>query len=308
VIAGLILRFVFSGKAGTPWAAMSGAFIYLTPIAVGAVTVYLAERERRRTWGYYLVAPFWATAFFVLGTLLIMIEGLICAIVIMPMFGFLGAIGGLVMGIICRLTNWPRASVYSLASAPLVAALALGGISEPDHFGWVERSRIVRAPASAVWAQIVNTEPIPHAEMQSAWAMRIGVPAPIVGRLELKGGEHVRRTQWGKGVYFDEVVTHWDEPRFLRWTYRFHPDSFPAHALDDHVLIGGHYFDLLETQYELTPTPEGTKLTTRTRYRISTHFNFYSDWVAQLVVGDLNEKGLALFARRAERASTIKKS
>ena len=30
------------------------------------------------------------------------------------------------------------------------------------------------------------------------------------------------------------------------------PDSFPPHALDDHVMLGGHYFDVDSTAYRLT--------------------------------------------------------
>jgi drug/metabolite transporter (DMT)-like permease len=71
VLVGIGLRMIFSGgvelqdsntfidKVSNGVAsAMSGFFIYFTPIAVSAVTVYLAERVRRRTWSYY----FWMGA------------------------------------------------------------------------------------------------------------------------------------------------------------------------------------------------------------------------------------------------------
>lgn len=93
-MAGVVLRLVFFGSPGNWYAAMMGSFIYLSPILVGAVTVYVAERKQRRSWAYYFWAPFMANLFFVLGTLLVMIEGLICAIVIVPLFATLGALGG----------------------------------------------------------------------------------------------------------------------------------------------------------------------------------------------------------------------
>ena len=55
----------------------------------------------------------------------------------------------------------------------------------------------------------------------------------------------------GKGIHFDQVATEWRENERVSWRYRFAADSFPAGALDDHVRIGGHYFDLGETQYSL---------------------------------------------------------
>jgi hypothetical protein len=73
---------------------MAGGFIFCAPLAVGALTVYLAERRERRSWGYYFYAPFLATMLFVAGSLLVMIEGIICAIVIVPMFAVLAGSAG----------------------------------------------------------------------------------------------------------------------------------------------------------------------------------------------------------------------
>ena len=51
VLAGLCLRFLFSGEPGGSWSAMAGSFIYFSPIIVGAVTVYIAEKIKRRKIG-----------------------------------------------------------------------------------------------------------------------------------------------------------------------------------------------------------------------------------------------------------------
>jgi drug/metabolite transporter (DMT)-like permease len=55
-VCGVLLRLAFSGPGGSPWSAMAGAFIFTAPILVGMVTVYLAERQHRRTWSYYISA------------------------------------------------------------------------------------------------------------------------------------------------------------------------------------------------------------------------------------------------------------
>jgi len=41
-ILGVSLRLMFSGRGGSPWSAMAAAFIFIAPILVGMVTVYLA--------------------------------------------------------------------------------------------------------------------------------------------------------------------------------------------------------------------------------------------------------------------------
>ncbi len=302
--AGVLLRLAFSGKAGSPWSAMAGTFIFLVPVLVGMLTVYLAERQYRRSWGYYVAAPVIAVSGFVAGTLLVMIEGLICVFVIYPLFVALGAAGGLLMGLICRLSHWPRPrdALYSLGVLPLLVALSGVDLPLPPEFGMTQRSLHIQAPPAVVWEHLLNTPAIPEARMKQAWAMRIGVPAPQASVMTATPQGWVRRAQWNKGVYFDEVIQDMEPQRRLRWTYRFHPDSFPPGALDDHVLIGGHYFDLVDTQVRLTPAGGGTDMQVQIRYRISTHFNVYAGWWARALLGNFSEEMLQVYKARSEAA------
>lgn len=301
-----VIRLLFWGAPGGPFSAMLGAFIYLAPAVCGAVTVYAAERIERRSFGYYLWAPWVATALFVVGTLLVFIEGLICAIVIIPLFALMGSLGGLLMGIICRVTHWPRQAVYSFALLPL----ALGGVEpmlpNPEQLMNTTRSVFIAAPADAVWHQLNNAHDIRPDEIGSAWAWRIGVPMPVHGVTEERPSEgpgvRVREVRWQKNVHFEEVVAEWSPPHRLRWTYRFAPDSFPPGALDDHVLIGGHYFDLRDTTYTLTPRAGGTELHINVGWRVSTRFNWYARPVGQFLLGDFSEHILGFYKARAEQA------
>jgi hypothetical protein len=299
-VAGVVLRLVFSGAPQSQWSAMAAAFIYVAPIVVGMVTVYLAERQRRRDWGYYVVAPCLACVLFVAGTMLIMIEGLICAVVIIPMFAVLGALGGLVMGAVCRATNWPRPTLYCFGALPIVLASLGSVLPAPTEFGRIERSVVIQAPSAVVWRKLHDIDDIQADEMAAAWAIRIGVPLPMSGKTRETPQGRVRESRWGKMVHFDELIQEWQPERFVRWTYRFAPDSFPRQALDDHVVIGGHYFDLIDTSYTLAAEGNATRLTTRVQYRISTQFNFYADWAAQFLLGNLLEVGLHLYKGRSE--------
>lgn len=301
-IGGILLRLAFSGPAGSSWSAMAGAFIFFAPLLVGMITVYLAERQSRRSWWYYFAASALATTLFVAGTLLILIEGLICAIVIVPMFACMGGIGGVLMGTICRLTHWPRHTLYSFAALPFVIVLVADHLPRGHQIGEIERSVLIVAPAETIWQQLNGIEQISEAEMADAWAMRIGVPMPLSGATRETAEGRVRASTWGAQVHFDELIQDWQPEQYLRWTYRFDADSFPRHALDDHVVIGGHYFDLIDTSYTLTPGTGGVLLTTKVRYRISTEFNFYADWAAQLLLGNLSEVGLRLYKSRSEAA------
>lgn len=299
-LVGILLRLVFIGVGTNPYTAMMGSFIYLAPILVGAVTVYLAERQARRTWSYYFLAPFVANILFVCGTLLIMIEGIICAILIVPLFGVLGGVSGLIMGVVCRLTNWPKQAVYGIAVLPLL----LGGFEQhlplPAKISTVERFAVIDATPENIWRHLENADAIQPSEVDRAWLYRIGVPMPQAGLTEQFSEGATRHVTMGKGIHFDQVAIAWEPNRRVKWRYRFAADSFPPHALDDHVRIGGEYFDLLDTEYSLTPRGAQTELRVRMSYRVSTRFNWYARPIAELLIGNFEEVILNFYAQRAQ--------
>ena len=298
---GVFLRLIFSGGPGRNWAPMSVAFFYFVPFAVGAVTVYVAERTRRRSWGYYIGASAGATALFVLGTLLIMIEGMICAVVIVPIFAVWGALGGLLMGIICRFTLRGTGAVYSIAALPLLLGMVPTDESDRQLIGTIERTIVVNASPEKIWHQLHHTTQIRPDEVDSAWMYKIGVPLPVAGVTHHTPAGPVRHVTMGKSIHFEQVAAAWQEHRHVRWSYRFSEDSFPAGALDDHVKIGGHYFDLLDTSYTLSPAgPQATTLNITMRYRVSTQFNWYAEPLARWLIGNFEEVALRLYAQRAE--------
>lgn len=303
ILAGILLRLVFSGKPGSPYATMMGSFIYLSPIIVGAVTVYAAEKQHRRTWDYYFRAPFAANVLYVAGTMFANLEGLICAIVIIPLFATLGAVGGLAMGAVCRVTNWPKPTLYTLWALPLLLGALETQVPLPERVRVVEHALVIAAPADRIWQEIHSARNIQPHEVGQAWLFRIGVPLPHAGVSRAEGGERVRAISMGKQVHFEQVVTDWTEQRLVRWRHRYLEDSFPAYAMDEHVVLGGHYFDVTSTAYELVPRGAATELRVRMDYRVSTPFNWYADPVATFLLRNFEEVLLEFYRARSERVS-----
>jgi hypothetical protein len=303
-LAGLLIRLVFSGRAGEAYGAMLVSFIFGAPLVVAAVTVWLAERIEPRSWAYYFFAPMLSVTLFVIGTLALYIEGWICAILILPLFAVIGGIAGLVAGAFCRFTGLPKRGLIGC----FVALPLLGGAFEPlipnAELDRIQTREIfVAAPPDTVWRQIVDVPDIRSEEVDGAWMYRIGVPTPLEVRGETRGGEHLRHVAMHRGVRFDQVAITWREPSEVVWRYQFDPGSFPAGALDDHVRIGGEYFDIRTCAFTLTPEAGGTRLTLSTSYRVSTHFNWYAGRIGDFVVGDFVESSLGLYAHRAEAAA-----
>ena len=302
---GVVMRLIFSGKPGGPYATMMSSFVLCAPLLVGAVTVYVAEMHQRRSWAYYLWVPALANVLFVLGTMAILIEGLICVVLILPLFGAIGAVGGLIMGAVCRAYGLPRRALYGIAALPLL----LGGVEQelpvPVRERTIEHARFVAAPPARVWSEIENPLDIVAGEVESAWVYRIGVPVPKAGRSERSGEGIVRHITMGSGIHFDEVAVDWQPGRHVRWSNRFTTDSFPPDTMDEHVKIGGRYLSIGDTDYTLTPVGAATELRMTIRYRLSTSFNWYAGPVLDLLVGNFEDAILAFYARRAEAGAAL---
>jgi hypothetical protein len=301
-LVGVAFRLFFSGTPGEPYHAMMSTFTLLVPIVVGAVTVYMAERAGRRSWSYYFFAAAAANALFVIGTMVIRVEGLICAVLVVPLFGLVGGLGGILMGAVCRWTRWPRPAIYSFAALPLL----LGGLEQnlalPQDIRSVERVRTLSASPEAIWTHLTVAKDIRSDEIGTAWMYRIGAPLPLSAVTVLADGTQVRHIMMGKGIRFDQIAADWQPNRRIRWTYRFANDSFPSGALDDHVRIGGRYFDVIDTEYVLRKLNAGTELRVTMRYRVSTAFNWYTQPIAEFLVGNFEEAALRFYAIRAEKS------
>jgi hypothetical protein len=302
-LLGIALRLVYSGAPDGPYAAMSSGFIYCAPIVVGAVTAFVAERQARRSVAYHIAASSLANILFVVGTMAILIEGLICAVVILPLFIVLGVIGAGLMLLVCRLTNWPKPTIGCVVLLPLLLGGADSGVILPDSMGEVERRIVVAAPPAVVWQELLNTSEIRPEEIEHAWVFRIGAPLPLDGQILTDAAQPTRRVRMAKNVYFDEIIEEQRANEWIRWSYRFYPDSFPPYAFDEHVVLGGRYFDIRDTSYELTPVAEGTLLRVTLSYRISTRFNWYAAPVARWLLGNLADSNLAYYRQRSEHAA-----
>jgi hypothetical protein len=300
VLLGLGLRLAFFDHPNEASRVMEYPFIYFVPLAIGAITVYVAETRKRRSWSYYFWVPVLSTCIWIIGTLLIMIEGLICAILIIPLFSVIAGIGGLLMGAVCRRTNWPKHAAYSLAMLPLALGIMPGHDIAESKPGTIERTIQVGAPPDRIWHEIMYTRDIQPEEIGSALIYRIGVPLPLAGVVEQTPDGLVRKLTMGKSVYFDQVVADWQENRHVRFTYRFYKDSFPPYALDEHVRIGGRYFDMVDTEYTLTPIAQNsTAVRITMRYRVNTSFNWYSNYLAQVLIGNFEDRVLEFYRHRA---------
>jgi hypothetical protein len=305
---GILMRLVFGiapflntpGMSNLASGPMLFSFVVLVPLLIGVHTVY-AARARSPGLGSALVMPLLPTLCFVAGTALLLIEGSICIALALPIFLVAAAAGGLICWLVLKVVQPRPGVVNSLLLLPLLAGALETRLPMTQELQTAQASVRIAARPEAIWQLINHATDIRPDEMKSGLAYRIGLPYPLAAITDSTDHGRVRRLQWDHGVRFDEPIQDWEENRYIRWTYAFKPDSFPPGALDEHVLIGGRYFDLIDTSYRLTPEANGTRLDIVVHYRVSTHFNFYASWWGRTMVDDAAATILNFYKVRAEQ-------
>jgi len=227
-----------------------------------------------------------------------------------------GAGAGFLYGVFARFAADARHmedwfGVMTLAFVSLVP-LALGfltvrahphGVPAPDRIRRVETTIDIHAPASAVWAQVVEVPAIRPEETRPALFTRLGFPRPLHATLDHAGVGGHRYARFERGVLFIETITDWVPERHLRFTIDAQTDSIPPATLDEHVTIGGRYFDVLTGDYRLEPRSDGVlRLHLTSELRLTTHFNLYAQPWVDAIMRSIQRNILEVLKARAERA------
>lgn len=304
VAYGIATRILFGyapGFFGAPVVSMS--FMFGTPFAVGAMVVY-GLRGERPSIARMIVAPWLAILLVMLGLAASLLEGAVCLVLGAPLFLLISSLGGLFIGLVLRFSDKGRATLNSLLVLPVVTMFAEPML--PQHARLLE-DRVavdVAAPPQVIWRQILAARDIRPEELPASFTHRIGVPRPVEGVNVTTPAGEVRYSKWERGVSFSAIVTERSELRSISWRYRFDAASFPEGSLDDHVKIGGRFFDLHDTTFVLTPLSERvTKLEIISHYSVTTNLNIYAVPVARFIANDFMSTILGLYKTRSERAA-----
>ena len=306
VVYGLLSRILFgSAKSGMSapldgiFFVMSIAFVFLMPIALGGWVVAAVPPERR-SWRFAIFGPWAACGIALLTALLIHLEGAICVVFMAPSMAFCATIGGVTMHIILRQT---RRSTRSLAVAafgvlPYAVAPIEALISLPSEMRTVRNEIEIAAPPAVVWQQVKSVRTIEPHELPWSWVYAIGFPKPVAATISHDGIGGVRVATFAGNLRFTETVDMWDEPRRLSFAIKV--DPVPRTTLDEHVTIGGPFFDVLRGTYELFPSALGTRVVLWSEQRLSTHYNRYAALWTEGVMRDIQATILEVIKNRSE--------
>jgi hypothetical protein len=304
LLYGITLRFLFGihfETATTGWL-MTITYLVLVPGVIGLITVSEAEAERRTPVIYWTFAPWLPTLLACCLAILFRWEGLICIIMAIPITFIAASIGGITAGIYSRRVRAAsRSTLACFAMLPLLLAPLESQFSAPLQTRTVTSAIRIHARASTIWHNIERVPPISPTELSSTWTHRIGFPRPVEATLSFEGPGGVRHATFEHGLLFIETITDWEPEHRLAFSIRADSAHIPTTTLDEHVTIGGPYFDVLDGEYRLEPLPNGdTILHLTSHQRLSTDLNGYAGLWTDAVMQNLQTGILQVIQHRCE--------
>lgn len=311
VILGAVIGFLYgfglrilTNYSPSHLAVMTMGFTCFMPFAMGCVTVYFAELGApRRVWTWIWLP--WVPLLAALGaTMLTLLEGLICVAMFAPLAMILASLGGLLGGVAARLIRSNRArrmTVACVMALPLITAPWEKHVFYRLDEREVENVIDIKASPEVIWRNIASVRAIRPEELPASWSHRIGFPNPVEATLSHEGVGGVRNATFTGGLYFLETVDVWEPQQRLGFTIAAQTDLIPPTTLDEHVRIGGQYFDTQRGEYRLEPLGNGTtRLHLSSRHRISTDFNWYAHLWTDAIMSDLQKRILVVIRQRCE--------
>lgn len=300
---GCFYRAVLNWKfAGLGVSLVTIGFLVVVPICMGFIAVdhFLRRTAAEVRWFHWFFLPWASVSVTIVVAMVMLWEGAICVIFAAPIMLISATLGGL----LGRLTfgRWknPVAGRVSAVATPLLFMLIESHIPSPLTIRAVKTDVLIHAPAGVVWDNIKSVGAISPSELPNSWVTRIGFPKPVAATLSHEGIGGVRNASFTGGLTFTETVDKWIPQSDLRFSIRANTDLIPASTLDEHVTIGGPFFDVLQGEYVLEQRPEGILLHLSSQERLSTHLNPYAWMWTDAVMRSIQRQILDVIRKRCE--------
>lgn len=299
----LFARLVFGWEALKDYAPIvSISFLTLVPMAFGGLTTFLGYRFCGRSDFWLAVAPMLVTIIAFVGSFIAHLEALLCLVVALPIMLPMAWAGGMMMGwLLYHRSKNLYVSIFVLlpfAIAPIEARWK----AKPELVS-IEDSIQINASPADVWREIAGVRAIPREEVPFKWIYLLDFPRPIAATLDREGVGAQRHATFETNVSFFETVTEWEPEHSIAFAIKADPDFIPHTAFDQHIIVGGRFYDVLDGRYVIRPEGNGCQLVLTSTHRLSTRFNAYAGWWSRWVMNQVQSSILTVIKKRAEARS-----
>jgi len=299
----IVLRLFFGIKTWNDvFSVMSISFLFCLPTIVGALTIYFSSIENVKKFWYRFFMPWIPIFIFLILTLALAWEGWACWLMVLPLFLIAASIGGLIGGYLKLRKKDNKIYVSVLVLLPLFISpieQSIGAIPGAyEAYTYID----INAPADKIWNNITRVREI-RQEQDRGWLTKfLGFPRPVKAELNYNGVGAYREAMFTNGLVFHETVSEYVDRKKMVFSIKAYPYEIPSATMDEHVVIGGQYFDVLNGTYELEKLNDTTyRLNLYSHYKLTTTFNFYASWWAKWIMKDIQNNILQVEKRRAER-------
>jgi len=298
----LILRFFFGIDSWRDmFYVMSFSFLFCLPAIIGFLAVYFSKIENVRKLPYRVFIPWISVFLFLVITLFFGIEGWGCWMMILPLFLVTSSIGGLIGGYLKMKKYDSKLYVSALVLLPFfLAPLEAMTGSIPGTFEAYTYIDI-NAPAERIWSNVTKVKEIKE-DQDKGWLNKsLGFPRPVKAELNYEGVGAYRKAIFTNGLVFHETVSEYIRNKKMVFSIKAYPHEIPSTTMDEHIVIGGDYFDVLKGTYELEKLDENKyRLHLYSHFKLTTNFNFYASWWATWIMKDIQNNILQVEKQRSE--------
>ena len=283
---------------------VSIGYVFILPLILGAIPVLLSTKDQLKSYINFIITPWLSVISFSLLSLITGFEGIICLTIIIGPFLILGTIGGFIYRLIKLKSKGNNSKkLYISLALPLLFLFGETLITPSDHFETVTTKMIINAEQETVWNNIKNVTDIKEDEIQPHFIQMIGIPKPMNGQLDKEGVGGTRNITWEKGLKFKETTTKWNDGFGFEYDILVNTDNLLPKTLDEHVMIGGRYFDVIKGSYNIVPINEYShEVILTSTYRITSTVNFYGRYWTNFIVDDFQESILEIIKNRCEKS------
>jgi len=298
----VVLRLLFGiDNWNELFSVMSVTFLFLLPTIVGTLTVYLSSFEKAKSVAYRIFTPWIPVFLFLVITLALAIEGWACWLMIFPVFLVAASIGGLLGGYLKIRKGNDRLNISLLVLMPFLIGPIESMIEKIPGTYKANTYIDIDAPTEKIWDNVTRVKEIPIDQDKGYLTRILGFPRPVKAELNFEGVGAYREAIFTKGLVFHETVTEYKDNEKMVFTIKAYPHEIPSTTLDEHVVIGGDYFDVLNGTYELEKLPNGlNRLHLYSHFKMNTTFNFYAGWWGRWIMKDIQNNILQIEKERSE--------
>lgn len=252
--------------------------------------------------------PFVAVLFGTIGAIIFELEAIFCVVVAFPILLIMAILGGTLGAVLMRGLGARR--TYFYCPAFIFLPYAVGPLEQllqlPHRQITITDSIEIQASPEVIWKEIASVPEIQDHEIRNSWIYLLGFPKPKAATLDYErvGGKRVATFE--REVSFFEVIDTWNPPETLSFSIEADPEFIPANAFDEHIIVGGRFYDVLHGSYSIERlSSDSCRLHLTSTHRLGSNFNSYAGWWSNVIMSEIQSTILEVISKRAESQQSI---